>query len=423
MAFEDVGSGRTLEVYYKALVASKLLMPVIVYTKKSSYINSPEWITNKLLYEVPEVKKSKSMKEVNLRYSKWFSECFRAIDLVQNLFYSKTIWITDNVWPELEKKIGKNIVQVFHGELFDVGFSYFSPPKNESFKKYSLIFAYGRLIKNRITKRCGLEENDRRIKTIGRVLNDSLYNGSIQKNNVLKEYRLNQKQKTIIYAPSWESKRLWPIGTKQEDNLKMDELCKYCYKNNFNLILRPHPITLKHYVPEKFFEEKSRKYKNVYFDNSQKINSRFPNKSLVVSDILITDLSSIALDIMSLGKPAIFIYPDRSKMWGSTLPSILDVKKVSYVAQNFVDLYNYLKILKNKESKEKIDLRKKYVNYAFSQIDGKSGHRFRKELEKFTKDNYNKLLFSGLVHKIFKINKAHNSSMVMRLSNEAFRLF
>ncbi|HUC94794.1 MAG TPA: CDP-glycerol glycerophosphotransferase family protein [Candidatus Saccharimonadales bacterium] len=389
MAFEDVGSGRTLEVYYKSLLLSPILVPIMVYTNKTSFLNSPKYISNKILFKIPGVSKSKSLAEVNIKYKVWFNECKRAIKVIKNLLGSNCIWITDNVWPELEKEIGKNIVQVFHGELFDVGLgSYFDYPKNLSFKKYLLIFVHGKLMRNRVIQRCGLQQHDKRIHMVGRVLNDTLYDGSIKKGNVLKQYGLDGKRNTILYAPSWESKRIWPIGGQKDDVSRMKDFCKFCETEKINLVIRPHPITIQHHVSEQIFKKFAKKFSNVYIDNPLEPDSRIPNKSIVASDILVTDLSSIALDAMSMGKPAVFIYPDkiRKRRWGDNLPSIKEVEKVSYTVENLLDLENKLHdLLSKKEKRGKITARRRFVNYAFSEIKGKSGKLFRSCLENCVK--------------------------------------
>jgi hypothetical protein len=85
MAFEDVGSGRTLEVYYKSLLLSPILVPIMVYTNKTSFLNSPKYISNKILFKIPGVSKSKSLAEVNIKYKVWFNECKRAIKVIKSL--------------------------------------------------------------------------------------------------------------------------------------------------------------------------------------------------------------------------------------------------------------------------------------------------------------------------------------------------
>jgi hypothetical protein len=168
----------------------------------------------------------------------------------------------------------------------------------------------------------------------------------------------------------------------------MKDFCKFCETEKINLVIRPHPITIQHHVSEQIFKKFAKKFSNVYIDNPLEPDSRIPNKSIVASDILVTDLSSIALDAMSMGKPAVFIYPDkiRKRRWGDNLPSIKEVEKVSYTVENLLDLENKLHdLLSKKEKRGKITARRRFVNYAFSEIKGKSGKLFRSCLENCVK--------------------------------------
>jgi CDP-glycerol glycerophosphotransferase (TagB/SpsB family) len=220
------------------------------------------------------------------------------------------------------------------------------------------------------------------------VLNDSLYNSTINKSKILNLFGLNPKRKTIIYAPSWESRKIWPIGAKKDDVNNLVKFLEFAKQNRLNVILRPHPISLIHQGVDKSYLNAMDKIKNVYLDDSTKQTLLGPNPSLFVSDVLVTDLSSIAIDFMSLGKPAVFIYPDsRVGDWSKRLPSIKEVLKVSYTVTNFADLFKLVKRLftKREESFE-IDRRKNFVSYALSVSDGNSGKLFRNELENYVKN-------------------------------------
>ncbi len=427
-AFEDVGSGRSLEAYYQQLTKSSLLTPVMAYTNPISFAQASSSVTNKILFPIPPVKKSRSNLLLDTTYRPWLDSCKNYIRFIKAFLGDHLIWILDNVWPELEDKMDYKVIQVFHGELFDVGCSYFNPPKSQSFKHYGLILVYGQLMKDRIMQRCQLN-NDNRIKIIGRVLNDSLYKGVYSKNAILNDYGLSSSQKTLLYAPTWESKKIWSIGKKKDDPKILKNFCDFCQIHNLNLIIRPHPISLQHYQIKNTYKKITVGYNNVYFDDSTNHILDGPNKSLVAADILITDLSSIALDFMSLNKPAIFLYPkaeNAKTLWGDNLPSLEKVATISHVVKNFNELYSLIQqLLKYREKTELIEKRRKIVAYGLTYTDGKSGLRFKKEVESYVKSlkppSFNpwKLISSGLQKSQKIVNKHQTHTPIcLQLSPE-----
>lgn len=112
----------------------------------------------------------------------------------------------------------------------------------------------------------------------------------IQKANHLKNHTdkcsfcHNPNGLTVLLAPSWGRKGfLYSYGTDFIENLA---------NKNFNLILRPHPQSLK--VEKKLIkhiEDKFKKYNNIVWDFNPDGTESFQN-----ADILISDTSGIRLD-------------------------------------------------------------------------------------------------------------------------------
>ncbi len=392
----DVGMGRSMEVYYQNLQNSKIIFPIMVYTREYSYSHAPDWVKNKVLSPLKEVDHEiadcerefcQKPKSEHVTSQQWLKECINYIIFLRKLFGERIIWVLDMVVPEIEFYMGKHIVQVFHGELFEYGKGYFTSHTNSSFQYYSLMLFHGQLSKNKMLAKTGISPSDPRIKIIGRVLNDTLYNGQIKRRDILSEYGLSVQQKTVLYAPSWNSKKIWPIGERREDIGHLQQLCAFLKSRNVNLIVRPHTISIHHYNVKKDYLSALKGFKNVYFDDATYSNILGPNKSLVAADIMVTDLSSIATDFLSLGKPVIFVYPDiTSGFWDNIIP-YEEVSRVSYSVRNFEDLFKTLeKLLTTRENRRVIQNRRLFSAYTLAFTDGVSGRRFRKEIESYARE-------------------------------------
>lgn len=360
LAFEDTGSGRNMEIYYKILSKSNSVKPVIAYTNLQSYQKSPPWIKNKFLYQIPPVDHSvKDCKRAmcnkppkdHRTYDDWFADCKTYLKILNDTVSPNCIWVLDSIKPEIEMHINGPIVQVFHGELFDIGISYYD--NKQSFKRYNLILAQGNKTIDYINKYVKLKDINNKTKIIGRLLTEDLQKTKINKAKILSEMGLDVNRKTILYSPSWESRNYWPSNTRYSASKDLTDLCKFCDKEGYNLIIRPHIILIKHYNVSDYYKKISKRFNNVYFEDTSIYENYNPNKSLKISDIMITDLSSIAVDFLVLKKPVIFMYPQNKilKLYEKP-PSLAEVQKVSYTCTNLDSLYSTLKQIQSSKTKK-----------------------------------------------------------------------
>lgn len=380
-----VGSGRNMEVYYKCLLRSNNVFPIMVYTDTHAYIRAPRWISHKIVYPIPNTTHNPDdcddyfcalPPNKHRPLTLWNKDCIKLIIYLRSIFGERAIWVVDSINREIEQFIGRYIVQVFHSELFNV-FPYFNQHSAQYFRYYWLIFVPGKLLKNLVVKYCNISPQDSRLHMIGRVLDDSLHDGSLHKQKILREYHLNENNKTILYAPTWESKKIWAIGRQESDMKNLQRLYTFARLNNLNVILRPHPISINHFNVKKRYIDSMNNVQNVYFDDTKHSSIYGPNKSLLVADILVTDLSSIAIDFLSLGKPVVFIYPRKEAGIWDNMPGYSTVNRVSYTVRSFHQLFRTLhRLLHSKESEQRIYKRKKLVSWALAPTNGESGRLF-----------------------------------------------
>ncbi len=151
-----------------------------------------------------------------------------------------------------------------------------------------------------------LEEMNISLYDTGYSKSDKLLNGEYNRDEILTGLNLDPLKKTVLYAPSWdEGLSLRKFGKKVIQNILKT--------GNINLIVKLHPIS---YCPEngpnymfytgginwiKELEEFNR------FENFRHVPSNSIDPLLEAADVLVTDVSSVALEYIMLDKPVIYI--------------------------------------------------------------------------------------------------------------------
>ncbi len=141
---------------------------------------------------------------------------------------------------------------------------------------------------------------------IGYSKSDALLNGEYSRDKVLNELGLSLQNKTVLYAPSWDS------GLSLRTNGK-EIISRLLEMEGVNVIVKLHPISYCSpdgpnyqfytggidWVKEFSEFESNRNFKHVPVSNIDPI--------LAASDVMITDVSSVALEFIMLDKPVVYI--------------------------------------------------------------------------------------------------------------------
>lgn len=155
-------------------------------------------------------------------------------------------------------------------------------------------------------KKYELENRNIFLYDTGYSKSDSLLSGKYNRTEVLNDLKLDPQLKTVLYAPSWdEGLSLRSFGEEVIENILKAE--------NINLIVKLHPIS---YCPEDgpsylFYTgginwiEKLKKFESN--KNFRHIPANDIDPILAASDVMVTDLSSVALEFIMLDKPVIYI--------------------------------------------------------------------------------------------------------------------
>ena len=152
----------------------------------------------------------------------------------------------------------------------------------------------------------GLQDRGIRMVEVGYPKSDALMQGKYGRDEVLRAMGLDPALKTVLYAPSWdEGLSLRAFGDRVVENILKVE--------GINLIVKLHPIS---YTPENgpsylFYTggidwmkrlsrfESLKNFRHVPMDKIDPL--------LSASDLMVTDVSSVALEFITLDKPVIYI--------------------------------------------------------------------------------------------------------------------
>lgn len=173
-------------------------------------------------------------------------------------------------------------------------------------ENYNIYCVTGKLYKDKVInglKKYNLQDDVVVFET-GYPKSDKIYNGKLPpSSDIFRKLALNPSKKTILYAPSWEKGlSMAEYGYELAQTI--------CQDKNLNLIIKPHPCHLIR--DNEFFNlgiNWAEKFKTVVLFNSNCIfiENIAIDELLTISDIMITDISSAALEFLVLDKPVIYL--------------------------------------------------------------------------------------------------------------------
>lgn len=201
---------------------------------------------------------------------------------------------------------------------------------------------------------------DIKLYNVGLPKSDALMNGGFDRNSVLVELGLDPARKTVIYAPSWEE------GLSLR-SFGRDLFGQLASLENLNVIIRLHPtslVTRDH--PQFALYTGGIDWGQVVSEFMGHPGIRFiadgsTDRLLAASDIMVTDISGVALEFLALLKPV--IYMDCPDFFSKTLtslyrnygsntadnlrndPKINAGRHVGYVIENLKELPNAVEYL------------------------------------------------------------------------------
>lgn len=229
-----------------------------------------------------------------------------------------------------------------------------------SLETYDYHFISGPKHLNKI-KDVGIEIPEEKLIKIGYPKFDDYVNQKVDKKEYYNYLGMKDRtRKNILYAPTWE----WGDGTLHKYGKKF---CQEISKD-FNLIIRPHYHDRKHIRKMKSWA-KNNGLEHIYFSNPANIINSNSINDFFISDLMISDTSSILYEYLITKKPIIIAnnnYQDLHNM-----PDEMNVLKI---AKRY-DGDDILSLINDSLNEDSISNYDQLLNNCFYFNDGKSSER------------------------------------------------
>ena len=189
-------------------------------------------------------------------------------------------------------------VEIFHSVSID---NYSVSPKALRFDK---LFVIGPYLYEKFISTGTLAKNDSRLEKIGMPKVDCLVDGSLDKSAIKKEFDIENDRPTVLYAPT----RSVVSGTSLEH--AGDEIIKTVSAMEVNFIIKLHDRNYRMWRKKNPTDWRDK------LDQMQTPNMRIVTgydicPAFVVSDLLISDVSSVTYEFCLLDRPVIFYHIDQ----------------------------------------------------------------------------------------------------------------
>lgn len=311
------------------------------------------------------------------------------INLAYDLATSKYILVDDfypMVYP-LKIRKGAELIQLWHavGAFKTFGYSRVGKPGGPSplsknHRNYTKAIVSSQNVAQHYAEGFGIEEL--KVKATGIPRTDLFFNDQHQekiKQDLYLKYPFLKTKKVITFAPTFrgngQQSAFYPLEALDLDKLYTN------LKDDYVFLFKMHPFV-------KDFWSIPKKYDDFFYDFS---SYREINDLLFITDLLITDYSSVCFEFALLNKPMVFFAPD--------VEEYISTRDFYYNYYSFIpgplakSDDAMIEIILNKAFEtEKLE---SFVNYFFDDLDGKSSERV-----------VNQLILGQSNHQKYRENKA-----------------
>lgn len=263
------------------------------------YNRVPDKKYKKVLYLKPDRKVRRSRRE--------------KIKLLKDLARSKYIILDDFSISisHLKPRKEQEIVQLWHGPGAFKTFGYSRLDKKNAKNKYYLHRNYTKaIVTSEQIKWCyaeGLGMDEKNVYATGFPRTDTFFNKEYirkTREEIYAEHPFLRNKKVIVFAPTYRGKNL-KVANYDFEQLDLDKIYEEL-KDEYVFIFKWHPAIYNNLESGKLNFDFS-KYEDFYYDFS---NYRDINDILLITDVLITDYSSVVFDYLLVNKPIVYFTYD-----------------------------------------------------------------------------------------------------------------
>ena len=334
--------------------------------------NTKSDLNGNLLYIYKELKKHDyDIRLLLINNGKFLERAKYNLKLLYYVATSKYILI-DDFFPlmyVLKIRKGTKFIQVWHalGAYKKVGYSRqdIGNPNSLTHKNYTDAIVSSDLIVHNYAEAFGIDKE--KVHPLGIPRTDLFFDEELMNNKkkeLYQKYDILKGKRIILFAPTFRGS-----GRKSanypEEYINLDKIYEKLDANDM-FVIKLHP-----FIKNKMEIREEYKEKIIDMTDYNDINDL-----LLITDVLITDYSSVIFDYSFMEKPVIFYVPDLEE-YNNSRSFYYDYSEYMYgvVARNQEELLENMKI-SNVDIEKIGKFKEKFLNCC----DGKSSKRFVKEL-------------------------------------------
>lgn len=232
--------------------------------------------------------------------------------------------------------------------------------------RYDLLCLTGKHMEEKLRSLNLLTENN--WKAVGFPRLDCVTNNELSKEDIFKDLNLDPTLKTILYAPTWRGEQKVNLSSIPDMGLK---ICKLI-GDDMNFIFKPHPnVKANNEFPETMRKiiRYIKKHPNFVYPDA--FVDTIP--LMFISDLLITDFSTVAIEYLAFDRPIMFADHLGEKYNDTNLVEVF-IRETGEIVRNPNEFKSVIKkCLDNPSEKSKI--RRKFRDYFFYTLDGRAAER------------------------------------------------
>ena len=282
--------------------------------------------------------------------------------------------IVRRILPFWRWKHGSRWIDVWHG------IAWVHTQRGKMLRDYDLAIVTSEFFKRYYS--AGDSSVAAKIKITGYPRNDPLMERKWSEEEIRKKIGIPINRKSVLYAPTWGHKRKKGLFLWGDSITFLKEMERFCEENMCNFLVRMHPNWYKQEAEQKrILETELKKAEWIFHVPPYKYVDVQP--LLYISQVLITDWSSIANDFILLNRPIIFLdveLPVKKFVLGPE-------DRAGYIVRNKEEFFEKLK-----EALETPNLfeseRKRVIKKIHKYLDGNSSKRCIKEILKLLKESF-----------------------------------